>query len=167
MTQYREDNMIRSVRIIACGLALAISTGGLAAAAASLAPSTTVHAPKLAADTGEKRLQRRQHRQRDHYRDRRSSHRDHYRDRRGSHRDHYRDRRGSYRDHGDRRRARHDYRGNRRYEPRCWSESQRSRFRGRPAVVSVRVCRDRHGRAYTVRGSARLIRYLRGHRRHW
>ncbi len=156
--------MFRTVRTIACGLALAISAGGLAAATSSSAPAPA-QAPVKVAEAGEKRLQRRQHRQRDHYRDRRGSNRG-YSGRRGGRRD-YNDRGRGRHDYRDYRRGRHDYRDNRRHQSRCWSESQRSRFRGHPAIVSVRVCRDRHGRTYTVRGSTRLIRYLRGNRRHW
>ncbi|WP_323762744.1 hypothetical protein [Maricaulis sp.] len=146
--------MFRSVKTIVCGLALAIGAGGLAAATSTPSPAPAPAQEKVA-EAGEKRLQRRHHRQRDHYRDRRGSNRG------------YSDRRGGRRDYGDRRRGRHDYRDYRRHQSRCWSESQRSRFRGRPAIVSVRVCRDRHGRNYTVRGSARLVRYLRAPRRHW
>ena len=139
--------MIRSVRIIACSLALAVGFGGLASAATEPVRSTQP-AAKLTAQGSEKTLQRR------HY-DRRQP-------ARGRH--HYRDRRSS-RDHHDYRR--YDYRGGRQHASRCWSQNQRSHFRGQPALISVRVCRDRYGRSYTVRGSERLVRYLRGARRHW
>ncbi|OLF74011.1 hypothetical protein AWH62_07650 [Maricaulis sp. W15] len=136
--------MLKSVKMIACSLALTMGAGGLASAmtAPAIAPASDI---KLVAENGEKRLQRRHHPRRHGYRDRRTS-----------------------RDHHDYRRGhRNDYRNARRHASRCWSENQRSHYRGRPAVVSVRVCRDRHGRTHAVRGSTRLVRYLRGHRRHW
>lgn len=155
--------MIKSVRIIACGIALTLGATGLASAASErIQPASQTQ--KFATETGEKRLQRRGHRDRHGYRDRRSSrgHHDRHRHRDGYRRGYRDDHRGGYR-----RNHRNDYRAARHYRSRCWSDSQRSHFRGRPALVSVRVCRDRYGRTYTVRGSARLIRYLRGHRRHW
>ncbi|WP_291845363.1 hypothetical protein [Maricaulis sp.] len=136
--------MLKSVKLIACGLALAMGASGLASAATASASGTSPGI-KLVVESGEKRVQRHHHPRRHGYRDRRAS-----------------------RHHHDYRRDnRHHYRDGRRHASRCWSESQRSSFRGRPALVSYRVCTDRHGRTYTVRGSTRLIHYLRGHRRHW
>ena len=127
--------MLKSIKIIACGLTLAMGAGGLASAGSGAA---TPVAPKAAEASLEKTVQRRTAPARRHYRDRRG-----------------------YRD------QRRDYRGNQRAASRCWNENHRSRFRGQPALVSVRVCRDHNGRAHTVRGSARLIRYLRGPRGRW
>lgn len=158
--------MIRSVRIIACSLALAVGFGGLASAATEPVRSTQP-AAKLTAQGSEKTLQRRRYdrrqpaRGRHHYRDRRSS-RDHHDYRRDRHV--YRGGRYDNRRYDNRR---YDYRGGRQHASRCWSQNQRSHFRGQPALISVRVCRDRYGRSYTVRGSERLVRYLRGARRHW
>ena len=65
-------------------------------------------------------------------------------------------------------RPRYGHRGYNRpaYRARCWTEQRYSHYRGRPAYVSVRLCRDRYGRAYVQRGSERLVYYVnpRGHR---
>lgn len=84
---------------------------------------------------------------------------------RGRH-DHRRDRDG-YRNprhrHGyyDRGRYGRGYYGPSRYQGRrCWREERYGHFRGRPALISERVCRDRRGFLYVERGSARLIHFI-------
>lgn len=42
----------------------------------------------------------------------------------------------------------------------CWRENRRGHFRGDPAVVSVRLCRDGYGGHYVVSGSKRLVRWI-------
>ncbi|MFY0637947.1 hypothetical protein [Maricaulis maris] len=132
--------MIKTVKTLTVCLALALGAGGLAAADSGVT-RTTETAPRLAAETGEKRLQRRHHRPRHDYRPRR----------------------GSHHDHGYRRGQPSRYR----YASQCWESRQQAHFRGRPALVAVRLCRDRHGRTYTVRGSTRLIHYIRSPYRRW
>ena len=38
---------------------------------------------------------------------------------------------------------------------------------GRPAVVSLRICRDRYGRHYVDHRSRQLIYYVSRHQRRW
>lgn len=92
----------------------------------------------------------------------------HPRDRHG-YRDRHRHRRDrdGYRNprhrHGyyDRGRYGRGYYGPSRYQGRrCWREERYGHFRGRPALVSDRVCRDRRGYIYVERGSTRLIHYI-------
>jgi len=66
----------------------------------------------------------------------------------------------------DRGRYGRGYYGESRYQRgRCWREERQSYYRGRPALISVQLCRGRYGGVYVVEGSARLIRYVR-HRRY-
>jgi len=76
-----------------------------------------------------------------------------------------RDQRYDRRNHRDQR-----YSRGRGHRQSCWRENQRSRFHGRRAIVSVRMCETRRGHSYVVNGSERLVRYVgrshrRGHRR--
>ncbi len=49
----------------------------------------------------------------------------------------------------------------------CERLTDRSYYRGRPAIVSYRVCFSPRGHAYVVDGSRYLVRYVgRGHRHH-
>lgn len=149
--------MSRWISTLACALAVSLSTGALAAAD----PARAAASPTAAASEAGKH-QLKQRRDRRDYRDRRGRH---HRDHRG-----YRDRRG-YHDHGYRDRRHHRGAWNRghRAAPRCWREQRHDRFRGRPAVVSLRICRDRYGRYYVDRGSRRLVYYVgrRHHRDRW
>lgn len=64
----------------------------------------------------------------------------------------------------DRGRYGRGYYGESRYQTgRCWREDRHGYFRGRPAIVSVRLCRDRYGNTYIDESSTRLIRYIRRH----
>lgn len=156
--------MSRMLASLAFALAMSLGAGTLAAADPVRASGSP--APRAEAETGEKRLQRRHRGSHDrrahdrrHYRDR------HYRDR------HYRDRRHGWRQrYGHRERwdrGRHYQRGHYRRGPSCWHERRHSRYRGRPAVVSVRICRDRHGRQYVDQGSRRLVYYVAPHHRRY
>lgn len=91
--------------------------------------------------------------------------RGHHHSRRGHH--HYRDR---YHRSGpryyDRGRYGRGYYGQSRYQTnRCWREQRHSHFHGRPALVSVRVCRNAYGQTYVVHGETRLIHYV--HRQYY
>jgi len=136
--------------------ALAVSLGAGTLAAAEPVRAAGTPAPKVEATSGEKSLQRRH----------RGSH-----DRRAHDRRHYRDRRHGWRQRYGHRgrwdRGRHYQRGYYRRGPSCWHERRHSRYRGRPAVVSVRICRDRHGRQYVDRGSRRLVYYVAPHHRRY
>lgn len=151
--------MSRWISTLACALAVSLSAGALASAD----PARTAPAERLANAASDK-AQLKQRRDRGDYRDRRDRHRD-YRDRR--HRDPrgYRDRRSRH-DHGYRDRDRHrTWHRPHHAAPRCWREQRHDRFRGRPAVVSVRICRDGYGRHYVERGSRRLVYYVGRHQR--
>ena len=98
----------------------------------------------------------------------RRGHRDSYR---GRH--HHRHDRGDYRRphhrHGyyDRGRYGRGYYGPSRYDGRrCWREERYGHFRGRPAIVTDRVCRDRRGYVYVERGSTRLVHFIDRRGRH-
>ncbi len=76
-----------------------------------------------------------------------------------------RDQRYDRRNHRDQR-----YTRGRGHRQNCWRERQRSRFHGRRAIVTVRMCENRRGYRYVVHGSERLVRFVgrshrRGHRR--
>ncbi|WP_203294103.1 hypothetical protein [Maricaulis parjimensis] len=147
--------MSRWISTLACALAVSLSAGALASAEparAAAAPGTALTDPS--------KSQLKQRRDRRDYRDRHYRDRDH-RDRRG-----YRDRRSRH-DHGyrDRNRRHGSYHRPHYAAPRCWREERHDRFRGRPAVVSMRVCRDRYGRHYIERGSRRLVYYVGRHHR--
>jgi hypothetical protein len=90
----------------------------------------------------------------------------------------YRQRHHRQRAHHNRRDRRADRYHHRNYErqaprvrraaARCWREERFGHFRRSPALVSVRVCRDRRGRITEQRGTARLVYYIdrRQNRRH-
>jgi hypothetical protein len=144
--------MSRTLATLVFALAMSLGAGSLASADPVRASGSP--APKAQSEAGEKRLQRHHRRAHDrrHYRGR------HYRDR------HYRDRRHGWRQrYGHRSRwdhGRHYQRGYYRRGPSCWHERRHSRYRGRPAVVSTRICRDRYGRQYVDRGTRRLVYYV-------
>lgn len=149
--------MSRTIASLAFALAVSLGAGSLAAADPVRAAGSP--APKVEAGTGEKRLQRRHRRAHDR------------RDYRGRH---YRERRHGWRQRHGRHnrwdRGRHYQRGYHRRGPSCWHERRHSRYRGRPAVGSVRICRDRYGRQYVDRGSRRLVYYVaprHGRYRRW
>jgi hypothetical protein len=138
--------MTRWIGSLACALAVSLAAGGLAAAQSARA-ETVPATPQTEKAEGEKRLQRRHHRR--DYRDRRYRHRHGYR-----HRDHWR-----YRDRWHHRSRWHDR--SRHYRaPRCWTERRHDRYRGRPALVSLRICVDRYGRSYVDYRSRRLVYYI-------
>ena len=151
--------MSRWISTLAC--ALAVSLSGSALAAADPVPASRAPQSALTDATKDQLKQyrdRRSDRDRRDYRDR--HHRDHrgYRDRRSHHDHRYRDRdrRGTW--------NRPHYAA-----PRCWREQRHDRFRGRPAVVSLRICRDGYGRLYVDQSSRRLVYYVsrRHHRDRW
>lgn len=146
--------MSRPISSLVCALAVSLAAGGLAAADPVRAAGGNP-APQTEKTDGEKRLQ---HRDR-HRRDWRDYRRDRRYDRR-HHRHHYRD---HYRD-----RDRWAHHGRYRYaQTPCWHERRYGRYHGRPALVSVRICQDIHGRAYVDYRSQRLIHYTApyGHHR--
>lgn len=51
-------------------------------------------------------------------------------------------------------------------QQRCWRQERYAHYRGQPAYVSVRMCRDRYGRSYVQRGSEQLIYYMYDRQRH-
>ncbi len=157
--------MSRWISTLACALVVTLSTGALAAAdparssAAPLSGAPASALPETFKDTLKQHRDRRDYRDRHRYHDRdRRDYRDHrgYRDRRAHHDHRYRDRRGAW--------HRPHY-----APPRCWREQRHDRFRGRPAVVSLRIYRDGYGRLYVDQGSRRLVYYVsrRHHRDRW
>ena len=142
--------MTRWMATLTCAVAASLSLGAMAAAEPARAAADTT---RLEQSSGEKRLQRRHHRR--DYRGRDYRGRD-YRDRRHVHRHGYRDR------HRDRRYDHHYHAAQ-----RCWRERRHDYYRGRPAVVSLRICRDRYGRHYVDHRSRQLIYYVSRHQRRW
>lgn len=73
----------------------------------------------------------------------------------------------SHQPYYDRGRYGRGYYGESRYQTGpCWRERRRGHFDGEPAIISVRLCRGRHGRIDVVEGSERLIRFRRHHPHH-